>query len=133
MKLRITTPEQSVIEADNVDGVYARIEGGEVGILPGHIPMVAPLEVGVVRYEQSGKKESVAVMGGMIHTNGDVVTLVADAAEAEANIDVMRAEKAKERAQARLKQTQGEVDLERAKMALLRAETRIKTKKTPVS
>ncbi len=57
MKFRIVTPERVVLE-DTVDAVYADTEAGEVGILPKHVPLVAPLKISVLRYEKSGQKKN---------------------------------------------------------------------------
>ena len=126
MKFKIVTPERVVFEQDNIEAVYALTADGEVGILPQHIPMVAPLTVGLLRYVQAGEKKPVAVMGGILRTNGTEVTVLSDAAELGGDIDVARAEQSRQRAEARLKQNQNDVDQGRAESALSRSIIRIK-------
>lgn len=127
MKFKIVTPERVVYEADDVQAVYANTIDGEVGILPKHIPMVTPLSVGVLRYVKDNQKVPVAVMGGLLRTNGQDVTILADTAELASEIDVARAEQAKTRAENRLKEQNAELDADRANAALKRSMARIKT------
>jgi F-type H+-transporting ATPase subunit epsilon len=128
MKIRIITPERVVFEDENVEAVYVRTTDGEVGILPRHIPMVASLGIGELRYVKEGRKESVAVMGGMVRTNGQEVSVLSDAAEQAEEIDAVRAREARERAEARLREKTDEVDVERARLALARSLARLKVK-----
>lgn len=130
MKLSIVTPDRKVFEADDVEAVYAKTTDGEVGILQKHVPMVTPLDIGILRFVQNGEKRSLAIMGGILRTNGQEVSVLADAAELSDEIDSLRAEKAKERAEARLRQQSAEVDSTRAKMALTRSITRLKLSKS---
>lgn len=125
MKLKIVTPERVVFE-DEVDAVYARSVEGEFGVLPKHIPLVTPLEVGLVQFTQAGSKRFAAVMGGLFETNGDVATILSDTAELSDEIDRVRAEESKARAEARLREKNADVDLNRAKLSLSRALTRLK-------
>lgn len=126
MKLRIVTPERVVYEEEGIEAVYANTVDGEVGILPRHIPLVSPLAVGVLRFVKAGKKEPVAVMGGLLSTNGENIDVLCDAAELAEQIDVVRAQEAQARAEARLKQKTEDFDTDRAQVALSRSLTRIK-------
>ena len=125
MKLKIVTPERMVLEAD-VDAVYANAIDGEVGILPKHVPMVTPLSIGVLSYVQSGQKQPAAVMGGVLSTDGKTVTILSDSAELSSEIDKVRAQQAKERAEARLKEKTADWDQARAERAFARALLRLK-------
>ena len=58
-----------------------KLQSGELGILPGHIPMVAPLEIGAVRLKKDGKTDLVAVSGGFLEVRPEQVTILAQAAE----------------------------------------------------
>lgn len=127
MKLKIVTPERIVFE-DNVESVYAKTLDGEIGILPKHIPMVAPLDISVLRYVKEGKKEPVAIMGGLIRTDGETVSVLCNAAELVEEIDIVRAEESKKRAESYLQEEKAEIDINRAKLALNRSLVRIKTK-----
>ena len=57
IKVNVVTPDGPVYESD-VEMVSTKAQSGELGILPGHIPMVAPLQIGVVRLKKGGKTES---------------------------------------------------------------------------
>ena len=57
--------------------------------LPGHIPMVAPLEIGAVRLKKDGKTEYVAVSGGFVEVRPDIVTILAQSAEVASTIDLL--------------------------------------------
>ena len=125
MRLKIVTPERVVLE-EEVEAVYAKAIDGEVGILPKHIPMVTPLEIGALSYVKGGQKQSAAVMSGLLSTDGYVVTVLSEASELKQDVDTLRAQQAKERAESRLKEKAEALDTERAQRALSRALTRIK-------
>jgi F-type H+-transporting ATPase subunit epsilon len=125
MKVNVVTPDGPVYESD-VEMVSTKAQTGELGILPGHIPMVAPLEIGAVRMKNDGKTELVAVSGGFLEVRPDTVTVLAQTAEKSEEIDVERAIRAKERAEQRLREKQQEnVDFRRAELSLRRAINRI--------
>ncbi|HEY9576491.1 MAG TPA: F0F1 ATP synthase subunit epsilon [Pseudobacillus sp.] len=124
-KVSIVTPDGPVYESD-VEMVSAKAQSGELGILPGHIPMVAPLQVGAVRLNKgAGKPDLVAVSGGFLEVRPDQVTILAQAAETAENIDIARAKEAKLRAENRLGNKQDNIDFKRAELALKRAVNRI--------
>jgi F-type H+-transporting ATPase subunit epsilon len=127
IKVSIVTPNGPVYESD-VEMVSTKAQSGELGILPGHIPMVAPLAIGVVRLKVPGSKdqELVAVSGGFLEVRPDKVTILAQAAEKAEEIDVERAQKAKERAEQRMREQKVEdIDFRRAELALQRAMNRL--------
>ncbi|MFY4775237.1 F0F1 ATP synthase subunit epsilon [Metabacillus sp. RGM 3146] len=122
--VNVVTPDGPVYEAQ-VEMVSVKAQSGELGILPGHVPMVAPLEIGAVRLKKDGATELVAVSGGFIEVRQDNVTILAQAAETAEEIDLKRARAAKERAERRLNQSADQVDYHRAQIALRRAINRI--------
>jgi F-type H+-transporting ATPase subunit epsilon len=127
IKVSIVTPNGPVYESD-VEMVSTKAQSGELGILPGHIPMVAPLAIGVVRLKEPGRKdqELVSVSGGFLEVRPDKVTILAQAAEKAEDIDVERALKAKERAEQRMKEQKVEdIDFRRVELALQRAINRL--------
>lgn len=124
IKVSVVTPDGPVYEAD-VEMVSAKAQSGELGVLPGHIPMVAPLEIGVVRLKKGNATELVAVSGGFLEVRPDRVTILAQAAERAEDIDVARAKAAKERAERRLQAKQEGIDYNRAELALRRALNRL--------
>ncbi|KAB7707461.1 F0F1 ATP synthase subunit epsilon [Bacillus aerolatus] len=124
-KVSIVTPDGPAYESD-VEMVSAKAQSGELGILPGHIPMVAPLQVGAVRLSKgAGKPDLVAISGGFLEVRPDQVTILAQAAETAENIDIARAKEAKLRAESLLSNKQDNIDFKRAELALKRAINRI--------
>jgi F-type H+-transporting ATPase subunit epsilon len=125
IKVSVVTPDGPVYESD-VEMVSTKAQSGELGILPGHIPLVAPLAIGTVRLKNEANTDLVAVTGGFLEVRPDKVTVLAQAAERGVDIDVARAEAAKERAESRLLAKDAETDLRRAELALQRAMNRLK-------
>lgn len=124
IKVSVVTPDGPVYEAD-VEMVSTKAKSGELGILSGHIPLVAPLEISAVRLKRGGKTEYIAVSGGFLEVRPDKVTILAQAAERAEDIDVDRAKAAKERAERRLQSKQDDIDFKRAELALKRAINRL--------
>ncbi|MFD2683230.1 F0F1 ATP synthase subunit epsilon [Bacillus seohaeanensis] len=124
LKVNIVTPDGPVYDSE-VEMVSTKAQSGELGILPGHIPMVAPLQIGAVRLKNGGNTELVAVSGGFLEVRPEQVTILAQAAETAEAIDVERAKEAKSRAESRLQAQKEDVDFKRAEIALKRAVNRI--------
>jgi len=124
-RLEIVTPEKKVFTGD-VNFVVVPGELGELGFLPNHAPLMSGLKIGLVRVQQEGKPFKVAVSGGFVEVRGSKVTILADTAEREDQINRERAEEAKERAEKRLSEKTAELDVKRAELALQRALNRLK-------
>ncbi|KJS68512.1 MAG: ATP synthase F0F1 subunit epsilon [Peptococcaceae bacterium BICA1-7] len=124
-RLEIVTPEKKVFSGD-VRFVVIPGELGQLGILANHAPLMSGIKVGLVKVEQEGKTFKIAVSGGFVEVAKNRVTILADTAEREDQIDRERAEKAKERAEKRLSEKQSDLDIKRAEMALQRALNRLK-------
>ncbi|TCP20261.1 ATP synthase F1 subcomplex epsilon subunit [Scopulibacillus darangshiensis] len=123
----IVTPDGKVFGGE-VHMVSARATSGEIGVLPQHMPLVAPLEISTVRLKNYGETKYVAVSGGFIEVRPDRVTILAEAAEMKDDIDVARAEKAKADAEARLSGLQKDTkEHDAALLDLKRAENRLAT------
>ncbi|MCY9666854.1 F0F1 ATP synthase subunit epsilon [Paenibacillus alginolyticus] len=124
--LEIVTPERKVY-AEQVNMVSVKGVGGELGILPNHIPLVTPLKIAPISVKKQGSKdEIIAVNGGFMEVRKDKVVILAESAELPEQIDIDRAKAAKERAEKRLVETkQDNVDFKRAEAALQRALNRI--------
>ncbi len=97
----IVTPER-ILYTNEVEMVVAPTLDGEVGILPLHTPMVAALKPGEVRVKHGEETEWFAVSGGYMQVHEDKVIVLADDAVAASQIDVERARKAREHAEAEL-------------------------------
>lgn len=127
--LRIVSPEGDVLN-ENVEFVVLPGGAGELGILPNHAPLIAGLEIGVVRYTLNGNVKRLALAGGFVEVADNSATVLADTAELSERIDLPRAQEAKERAKKRLSDASSEIDLKRAELALRRARARINASET---
>jgi len=125
LTLELATPTRLVVSAE-VDEVVAPGSLGYFGVLPGHAPLLATLGIGEVTYRIGRDEHHVAVSGGFAEVRNDKVIILADSAETPADIDRARAERARDRAEARLSgRNQEEIDYARAAAALARAVTRL--------
>jgi len=125
IRLRVVTPTRLVLDED-VDEVTAHGELGEFGVLPDHIAFLSTLVAGELTYKQGATKRTLAVGGGYAEVLDNVMTVLAPAAEFASEIDVARAQRAKERAEKQLAQlNQEEKDWEVAETALQRALARL--------
>lgn len=127
LTVSVVTPDGQVLE-DDYEMVSCKAETGELGILPGHIPLVAPLTISALRLKKDGGEDLVAISGGFIEVRPDKVTVLARSAEKAEEIDVERALAAKERAE-KLLASQKDIDEIRARLALNRAINRIQIAK----
>jgi len=103
IRCEIVSQDRLVYEGD-ADIVMVPGSLGEMGILPGHAPLLSSLEMGVIRVKTGETEEVFTVTGGFIEVQPDIVTIMADAAENVEDIDIDRAEKAMERANQRLEE-----------------------------
>jgi F-type H+-transporting ATPase subunit epsilon len=125
LKLQIVTPARELFTGE-VDEFTAPGEMGPFTILFNHAPIVSALVPGMFRYKIGGKPEWLVMGGGFLefHENGG--TVLASSAERVQDIDIARAEAAKERAEARIHETGSTaVDFVRARAARDRANARI--------
>ena len=130
-KVIVVTPN-GMIYSHRGSIVDVRAIDGERSILYNHIPILTPLAISEVKVKRSREMGSridhIAISGGYIEFSNNVATIVADSAERARNIDVSRAQAAKERAEKRLREAREKHDernLERAQVALKRAMNRI--------
>jgi F-type H+-transporting ATPase subunit epsilon len=126
MTLQIITPERSVMKDVSTEAVVIPVTDGSMGILHNHAPMVATLRVGVLRYKAGGSYKRVALNGGFMELSHNNITVLADSAEIGESVDVMRAQEARKRAEARLREKASNLDRARAEIALRRAMTRLR-------
>jgi len=124
-QLEIVTPEKQVVK-DQAEEAQIPGLNGYLGILPGHAPLITELGVGVITYSAQGTTHSMAVAWGFAEVLPDKVTILAETAEHPEEIDVARAQRAKDRAEQRLKSNDPQTDYDRAEDSLQRAETRLK-------
>ena len=126
IELIIVTPERQYLRESVVEVVMPGAEG-ELGILPGHAPLMTELGIGELTYRGAGANPSgsLSVIQGFAEVLGDRVTVLAETAERAAEIDLARAEAAKARAEQRLAAADTNIDWDRASIALQRALIRI--------
>jgi F-type H+-transporting ATPase subunit epsilon len=98
IKFKIVTPEKTVFE-DEIDQLTLPTQEGEITVLPNHIPLISVLAPGELVARAGGKEIAMAVSGGMIEVRKNEITILADTAERAEEIDVKRAEEARERAE----------------------------------
>ena len=138
MTVQVVTPDGLKYD-HHASFIHAVTKDGQIGILPGHINLIAPLEVEelkVRRVDDESHVDWIAVNGGIIEVKDDFITIVANSADRDRDIDVSRAERAKQRAERVLEEATKHVleeatksdrndDVQRAQVALRRALNRI--------
>ena len=125
IQLEVVTPERRVL-VEAVDMVTVPGLGGELGILPGHTPLISQLQTGVLTYVQDGKSSQLHVSGGFVEVREDHVSVLAEVAERPDEIDAARARIARERLEKQLNTWSGtEEDFEVARAKLDRSLVRL--------
>lgn len=138
MTVQVVTPDGLKYD-HHASFIHAVTKDGQIGILPYHINLIAPLEVDelkVRRVDDESHVDWIAVNGGIIEVKDDFITIIANSAERDRDIDVSRAERAKQRAERVLEEETKRVleeatksdrndDVQRAQIALRRALNRI--------
>lgn len=124
--LEIVTPERLAYSED-VDSVTLPGIEGELGVLPGHAPLVSMLGVGELRIKRGGAEESFAIVGGFLQVRPDKVVVMAETADLASEIDLERAQEARREAERALESGFHEAaDLSAARAALQQALLRIR-------
>lgn len=127
MKLKIITQEKVVFD-DEVDEIYTQGVDGSFGILKGHVPIMAALDIGVTRIVQTNSKKSFTTMGGVLQFKDDECLILTTLAEPGDEIDEMRAKESLERGRRLLKEANAEIDAKRIEASIARAKARLKAK-----
>lgn len=123
--LELVAPDRQVLR-DSVESVQLPGRDGELGILPGHAPLLTELGMGELSYLKAGQRYHATVMGGFAEVLGDRVIVLAERSERAEELDLTRARAARERAEKRLVPTPAsDVDFARAQDALRRALLRV--------
>lgn len=124
--LEVVTPDKLLISKE-VEAVVATGVDGEFGVLYGHVPFLATLDIGELRFRDGAQSDYAAIAGGFAEVTGSKVTVLAEAAELARDIDVDRAQRAREKAEQRLAKMKSE-DMEyiRVEAALKRAMLRVR-------
>ena len=124
LTLEIVTPERPLIR-EQVDEVIVPAAQGYLGVLPGHTPLLVRLDIGQLSYRKGHETFYLLVAFGFAEILADRVTILAQTAEKAEEIDLKRAETARDRAQERLARPTMEMDFERARVAMMKALVRL--------
>ena len=124
LQLHVVSADRSLV-SETVDEVEIPGVDGYFGVLPGHTPLLAVLQVGELWYRQGHEMHYLSIAFGFAEVQPDCVTILAQIAEKAEEIDVARAEQAKRRAEERLSKATVAMDFERARVALLKSLIRL--------
>jgi F-type H+-transporting ATPase subunit epsilon len=124
IQLQIVSADRSLVN-ETVDEVEIPGDDGYFGVLPGHTPLLAVLQVGELWYRQGQEKHYLAIAFGFAEVLPDRVTILAQIAEKAEEIDVARADAAKKRAEERVSNQTVDMDAERARISLMKALIRL--------
>lgn len=126
IQLIVVTPERQLLRESVVEVTVPGLDG-QLGILPGHAPLMTELGIGELAYRTGTSSQPVvlAVISGFAEVLGDRVTVLAETAERAEEIDLARAEEAKARAEKRLAAGDTNIDWDRANISLQRSIIRI--------
>ena len=124
LTLEIVTPDRSLAR-EEVDEVQLPGADGYFGVLPGHTPLLATLQVGELWYRKGQEKFYLHVAFGFVEVLPDRVTVLAQVAERPEDIDVARAEAARKRAELRTVNPSPDIDFDRARIAMMKSLIRL--------
>ena len=125
LTLTVVTPERALLQGALCDEVTLPAWLGEIGVLPGHTPLIALLGIGVVGYRDGARRMTLAVRGGFVEIAGDAVSILADEAAAPDTIDAAKASAEKVDAEARQARAAGDEELDAASADVRFAEARL--------
>ncbi|MCX7921021.1 MAG: F0F1 ATP synthase subunit epsilon [Clostridia bacterium] len=126
--LEIVTPERKFFSGD-AEMVILKTPEGEMGILPGHTPMVVAVAVGPIKIKKDGEWLEALLTEGFMEVTPERTVILTDTAEWPNEIDINRAKAAKDRAEERLQRQLGQLEYMRSQAALARAIARLKISK----
>ena len=125
IQLEVVTPERRVL-GEPVDMVTVPGLNGEMGILPGHTPLISQLKTGVLSYVQDGRTTQLLVSGGFVEVRDDHVAVLAEIAERPEEIDAAAARVSRDRLEKQLSGWSGsDEEMELVKSELARSEVRL--------
>lgn len=119
LEVKIITPDRIVYDSTDISSVTIPTMEGIITVLPGHIPLIAPIKTGEAHFIKGGQVLSLAVSGGILEVRENVIKILAERGELAHDIDVARAEDAYKRAQDAMKMDQNIADIDYAKFQAL--------------
>ena len=127
--LNLITPQAQLLKDQEVDMVILPALLGEMGILPGHIPVLVQLSLGSLRYKKDGREEEFAVMGGFVEVADNVVNVFAEGADLADKIDEEAESQKIKKAKDALSRKDADIDFELAELELKKSIARMKVKR----
>ncbi|MCD7950457.1 MAG: ATP synthase F1 subunit epsilon [Erysipelotrichaceae bacterium] len=124
--LKIVTPK-GIYQQTEIELLNIRTTSGQIGILANHLPLASAIDISELNYVKDNERYHFAIAGGFVYVGEEETTIIANAIESPEEIDLRRAEEAKQRAEKRLSAS-GDIDILRAEIALKKAITRIHVK-----
>jgi F-type H+-transporting ATPase subunit epsilon len=124
LRLQVVSAERQLVN-EVVDEVQIPGIEGYFGVLPGHTPLLALLGAGELLYRQGQETQHLVIAFGFAEIQPAAVTILAETAERPQDIDIVRAEAARKRAEERLQKAVVDIDAERARIALLKSLIRL--------
>lgn len=121
MTIDLVTPTKKLVEGAHANALKLPSTKGELQVLPGHADMLTLLDTGVMSFVHDGRERRFAVSYGFAEVRKDKITVMAETAEEATDIDVARAQAAKQRAEKALEGTLSEEDYRKQRMKLHRA------------
>ena len=128
LKLQIVTPE-GIVYSEDVEMVGLRSVDGRIGILPHHIRLMTQMLPGEVMVRKEGRDQFLAVGEGMVEVTSDSVEIATDMAIAADTIDEAKAEEARQRAEARLREKLSDEEVASVNASLVRSLTQLRVKR----
>jgi F-type H+-transporting ATPase subunit epsilon len=125
LTLTVVTPEASVVKGVVCQDVALPAESGQIGILPGHTPLVTLLGVGTIEYREGGRRHSLAVRDGFAEIANDVVRVLADRAALPGQVDAAATSRDREAGEAKRMEAVGNEALDAANADVAYAEARL--------
>jgi len=125
IQLDVVTPEK-LVYSKKIDKLEGPAIDGLIGIWPKHAPLVTAMQIGVVKVEIDGEETQIAISEGFMEVQPDRINLVVRTAELPEEIDIDRAEAARERAEEKLEKDHDNIDFARAEASYDRALARLK-------
>jgi F-type H+-transporting ATPase subunit epsilon len=126
LEVHVVTAEREVYKDTDVDEVVAPGVEGEFTVLPSHAPLMTMIKPGIMRLVKGGQDTDLAITGGFLEVKDNRVTILADAAERAEEIDAVRAEEARRRAEKALEERASAEEIAAAAAALQRSLLRLR-------
>jgi len=126
IRLSVLTPEKVMINDLEVDSVTLPAYNGEMGILPDHIPYVAQIKEGLLKYKRNGIEEYISIFWGFCYIKNNEVTVLTEIGELAKELDEEKARQEFQKAKEAIHMKKPDLDIEAAQASLKKAIVRLK-------